>query len=76
MIKKTDKQSHHPLNFLVEFDDKHSTVVRCLVNAADSLSAIRITAARLSRAGKYTDITRARVVAVYENKIKRIEKTL
>lgn len=73
---KKDKQSHHKNNFLVLFSKGNHTSKRAIVNASDSLDALRIAIKRLARYYPEEDITRARIGGIYPNERKRIEKRI
>ena len=71
-MKKIDKNSHFPKNFLVLFRFKGSTVHSCLVNARDEKNAFRVATNRLCRMFPDSVFTHARIEEVYKNTTKSI----
>lgn len=74
--RSDQKKSHHPFNFVLEFQNKTGTANRAIVNALDSKNAIRIGINRYCRVFPEEEITRVRVAHVYEDGKKRIESLI
>ena len=69
---QSEKQSHHPFNFLIEAGNKSGTVRRALVNARDSTQALRIFFNRIGKHYFGDALTHARIKAIYKNTKKQV----